>query len=180
MSDPWYIEYNLKHTPGFNPVAYSPSVFHDNFIANNAITYGSSSRYASRAIKNAWWMVTLPRKIRISMYRIKEPNYEAGTGNCHQKSWDLYGSENSENWTKIDEQRDRNEHNAASYLGSYKINNTSPFIAFKLCSIDSFSVTGLTFCEFDVKQLIIGKAIRQRKIDLKLVSILLIYIIFLS
>ena len=77
MSYFWYIEYNLKYTPVFNPVAYSPSVFNENLAAKNGISYGSDNRYSSESINSAWWMVTLPKRILISMYRIKEPSYGA-------------------------------------------------------------------------------------------------------
>ena len=136
--------YSLNATLHINPI----------LAPENALVYDSiDTRYSSDGSTDAdYWSICFKKRIFIVNYTFTEPNYEPSIHNCHQKSWNFYGSKKQNEWILIDEKRNMIEHNQANYRGSYQVRNFGPFSCFKIENVESFSryTKIITFHEFDI------------------------------
>ena len=143
-------EYNKDFSYTFDATLHPNSIY----APENALVYNSiNTRYSSDGSTDAdYWSICFKRKIFIVNYTFTEPNYEPSNDNCHQKSWNFYGSKKQNEWILIDEKRNMIEHNQANYRGSYQVRNFGPFSCFKIQNVESFSKykNSLTFRQFDI------------------------------
>ena len=151
MNKRWVIKWNKENNLPFKPITNSSAAWNDSFKPDFAIDLDSSTRYSSKWTKDPWWSITLPRPVYAYKYRIQEPNYGASPSSAHQKTWKLFGAKRENCWEEVDYKENMEAHNSKSYIGTYEIKNHSPFIAFKILTIESYPQRQLlTFAEFDI------------------------------
>ena len=150
-----FIQINKQYNSHFIYSLNASSV-HSNHPLEYAIDFSENEDIRYGSVKDqelpVYWSICFNEPIIINKYTFTEPNYDTGTNRCHQKSWDFYGSYfQNENWTLIDSQRNRSEHNARNYVGTYSVNNQGPFYCFKLEANESYYTSlALTFRRFDI------------------------------